>query len=153
MVDTNRRSVASFALVCVYVALQRSAKAQLKQEWHCASVGAKDGQQGKVLSDDFCFQYYTNVSTGAPNYCCDKSGYYCQVKQIDVFTSNHVIKGNSELENSRSRRMEAVLNARQQPRGVFAVSIEQDCIQVRRQMAYWTAGLVATTPPCQHTAL
>lgn len=52
MVDTNRRSVASFALVCVYVALQRSAKAQLKQEWHCASVGAKDGQQGKVLSDD-----------------------------------------------------------------------------------------------------
>ena len=94
MVDTNRRSVASFALVCVYVALQRSAKAQLKQEWHCASVGAKDGQQGKVLSDDFCFQYYTNVSTGAPNYCCDKSGYYCQVKQIDVFTSNHVIKGN-----------------------------------------------------------
>ena len=32
--------------------LQRSAKAQLKQEWHCAGVGAKDGQQGKVLSDD-----------------------------------------------------------------------------------------------------
>ena len=44
--------MASFALVCVYVALQRSAKAQLKQEWHCASVSAKDGQQGKVLSDD-----------------------------------------------------------------------------------------------------
>ena len=153
MVDTNRRSVASFALVCVYVALQRSAKAQLKQEWHCASVGAKDGQQGKVLSDDFCFQYYTNVSTGAPNYCWTSPDTIVKSSRSMSSPATTSSRATSELENSRSRRMEAVLIARQQPRGVFAVSIEQHCIQVRRQMAYQTAVSVATTPPCQHTAL
>jgi hypothetical protein len=36
-------------------------------EWHCANVGTGDGiSQGKVVSatNEFCFQYYQNVSEG-----------------------------------------------------------------------------------------
>ncbi|EKX46792.1 hypothetical protein GUITHDRAFT_107566 [Guillardia theta CCMP2712] len=59
-------------------------------QWQCSTVGAADGQLGRINTDVFCIQYFQGQDT---SYCCDHTGYFCMQSNYTIYNPNHVVQG------------------------------------------------------------